>query len=184
MDRPRKRYKCWKCKQELSRSVFYRHSQRNGCPGTEFIAPPSEALHDPTASATYSLSRLASSEELHLNTVQGFEIDNETELVYDSDAAVSSEEEELGSVEVLSESDAEVNRDESLRNENRDTAIKKAPYAYTMSLFLNYFQLKFRIPDRGMQLLLLWLSTLLTLLSSIVPNNEEIKCVTDSLPST
>ena len=142
MDRPRKRYKCWKCKQELSRSVFYRHSQRNGCPGTEFIAPPSEALHDPTASATYSLSRLASSEELHLNTVQGFEIDNETELVYDSDAAVSSEEEELGSVEVLSESDAEVNRDESLRNENRDTAIKKSTVRLHNELVLKLLSTK------------------------------------------
>ena len=193
MDRPRKRYKCWKCKQELSRSVFYRHSQRNGCTVTEFIAPPSEALHDPTTSATISLSRLAPSENLHgINTVDGFEIDNETELVYDSDAAVSSEEEELDSdfqVEVLSDSDDEMNGNESLRNvescnESRDAAIKKAPYAYTMSLFLNYFQLKFRIPDRGMQLLLLWLSTLLTLLSSIVQNKEEIRNVTDSFPST
>ena len=131
MDRPRKRYKCWKCKQELSRSVFYRRSQRNGCIVTDFIAPPSEALHDPTTSATISLSRLAPSENLHGNTVDGYEIDNETELVYDSDAAVSNEEEDWGSdfqVEVLSDSEDEMNGDESLRNvescnESRDAAI-------------------------------------------------------------
>ena len=95
------------------------HSQRNGCTVTGFFAPPSEALHDPTTSATISLSRLAPSENLHGNTVDGFEIDNETELVYDSDVAVSSEEEELGSdcqVEVLSDSENEMNGNESLRN--------------------------------------------------------------------
>lgn len=172
----------------LSHSVLYRHSQRNGCSITETPAPASEPQQTSTTSNA-SLSRLASTKVLHSNAVEGIEIDDE--LVYDNDVAISNEEDELNSdcqIEVYSDSDGEINGNQSLRaiescNESCDAAIQKAPYAYTISLFLNYFQLKFRIPDRGMQLLL-WLSTVLTLLSSIVHNKAEIKCVTDSFPST
>ena len=32
MEGPNKRYRCWICQQDLSRSVYYRHMRRNGCP--------------------------------------------------------------------------------------------------------------------------------------------------------
>ena len=34
MEETNKRYRCWKCQQYLSRSVYYRHLRRNGCSDT------------------------------------------------------------------------------------------------------------------------------------------------------
>ena len=31
MEETNKRYRCWKCQQDLSRSVYYRHLRTNGC---------------------------------------------------------------------------------------------------------------------------------------------------------
>lgn len=51
--------------------------------------------------------------------------------------------------------------------------------SYTLCVFLNYLQLKFHFPDKGMQILL---RTVMTILSSIVEENLEIKQIAMSFP--
>ena len=38
-----KRYRCWMCQQDLSRSVYYRHMRRNGC--SALVRMPTKECH-------------------------------------------------------------------------------------------------------------------------------------------
>ena len=40
---PNKRYRCWMCQQDLSRSVYYRHMRRNGC--SALVRMPTKECH-------------------------------------------------------------------------------------------------------------------------------------------
>lgn len=181
MEETNKRYRCWKCQQYLSRSVYYRHLRRNGCSDTRkttsresqkqrSVDMEVESFHIGNDSNALCNKDHTSVTDSHLPDTS-----QETELVLDSDQET----------EVVLDSD----HNEQDENFLFDTSDYRSPEGSeckgwfasndklfpvnAICLFLNYYQLKFHVPDRGMQLLISFFKVIFALLSLMVPSNSS-----------
>ena len=189
--RQRKRKRCRKCNQDLSHSAYTRHLNPAVCPER---SSPTQVEERTVAenSAENKLSRYVLQENVgdtEPTDVHPCEFDPEGAGVGScgSEASNSSSSESISedeSLECISGSEAEIDTLLASDHEDDDTAFEQSaesmkPIAVQICMFLSFFQLCYRVSERGISLLLSFLKTLLSWLGSYCP---EIKALHDVLP--
>ena len=186
MDGPKRKNRvCCYCKQELSHAAYYRHMSDKSsiCPGRSQSAPDKEGClpHSPSSSEEDPLA------ELDLDSDSSFDfgdaglslsdmstspcvspmIIEQDRHVYDSDE--SQEDSGAGTSESDSDDPGIELRDESDEEEDADGTIGGSNLlVHGITLFLTAVQLFFRIPDRAMHNLLVFLRILFRNLAETV----------------
>ena len=207
MEGPNKRYRCWICQQDLSRSVYYRHMRRNGCPALVRMQTKechtTKGTNTRTSQETSNLSVDMEEESSDMDNVN----DRYTLCTEEAEEQPTSAADDLHledrNVNVMENADAYQETEVVLDSDYDDLAFdctgcstpegsktgwfasddKQFPFG-AICLFLNYYQLKFHVPDRGMQLLLSFLKVMIALISLIVPSNSSLKLLMNQFPSS
>ena len=206
MEETNKRYRCWKCQQDLSRSVYYRHLRTNGCSSwripkkkskpeiesdTVLVSQSQKQSNDIRASVDMEecidIEKMNCSSEFcndEPSTDSLLDSGNVTSTVVDHENESDAKETE---VVLDSDQETEVSDHEHSNTFLFDSLDSSSPEGVesngwyvpvnAICLFLNYYQLKFHVPDRGMQLLLSFLKV-------IIASNIEIKQLMDSFPTS
>lgn len=176
---------CSSCKQELSRSAYYRHQNTPAsCPARQRSELPKKVETESTTCTADIVcvpscdSEVASVDHVEVNT-QSACVDIENE------GSVAENEEEIEvilneSFDDASASTSSCSSDEQQRPASQTTnAIVKA-----VSFFLLFFQLKFRVPDRGITFLLSFLKGILSALMALVPSCQSLILTQQSIPKS
>lgn len=184
--RQRKRKLCLKCNQELSHSAYVRHQNPVVCPERTSLSVcletsseitlnlpdeplndnnelPDEPLNDnafnPSCTEETSITSSGSSSESELEDV------NEWVDIFSDDDPTE---------ELLSEESTETDGEGASREQIKLVATH-------ICLFVSFFQLCYRISERGITLLLSFLRAILLWMSSIIPSSD-ILLIRDLLP--
>ena len=186
--RQRKRKRCKKCNQELSHSAYIRHLSPTVCAEVQSnTVLPVEST--PLSREDTMCESGTESQDLRDNIANEAET-SESVVCHSSDnSPESSSDDESESPEgespecisgsdVLSESDCNDHTNFSEQQSNSHQESMK-PIAIQICMFLSFFQLCYRVSERAISLLLLFLKALLSWLSSFCP---EIKTLHDVLP--
>ena len=203
---------CPSCHQNLSRSAYYRHKNESVCPGKNFTQPlnqqnseaqsqesPASDYCNDTESATLQDESMpcyeTSDSELYSNEVEE-DCDDQVgiEVFDENDAREIERAEELTNgnhgTELHSEQSLGRNNTESQEAtaqstiEKTDVQKKCLSLVRTLSYFLIYFQLKFKIPDRAIYFLLILIKAFLFSLVAVLPPNNFISELRSIFPTT
>lgn len=182
--RQRKRKVCLKCKQELSHSAYVRHQNPTVCPEKDVpISSTNETLD--MADQINNLQTIDETlEEGVLN--QG---PTEDEDIVSCDSSTDSDSEHVADngIEIISESDADSSSESTEVQGEETTAIHAnreqiKPVLLHICLFISFFQLCYKVSERGISLLLGFLKAILLWLSSVVPSSDTLNSLRDMLP--
>lgn len=183
--RQRKRKRCLKCNQELSHSAYVRHQNPVVCPARN----PPPVLSSTTLKSTVEISNPVS-DLLGVASASDFDVrvfsPSPTEETSDS-----SSESESDSITGSSEGVAIFSDDSTeeellevpteLQGATNTSREQMKLVATHICLFISFFQLCYRIPERGISLLLNFLRAFLYWLSSLVPSSNFL-LLRDMLP--
>ena len=170
---------CSGCKQELSRSAYYRHQNYPAsCPMARVstnepervaVEEVNENIHVDSA-----VSAAASSCEVQPSDQSGFEV-YEDDVSSDSGADANEDDE----TEVVMNVPTDDSNEEQIAVDDGPNAILKA-----ISFFLLFFQLKFRVPDRAVTFLLSFLKGLLASLIFMIPSCQPLLEIYRNFPQS
>jgi hypothetical protein len=154
VDSIRKTRLCADCDQELSHAAYYRHLEdRSGavCPGKRIIA-----------SDESSVSESELLDEFDTSDFHDEDMADNIMITTDSEQSSSCTDSDVDGEEIWESSEDE---DDQLQNTHHSIAQR---VLNGMGLFLTKFQLFFKVSERGMSALLLFLVTLFAFLASII----------------
>ena len=173
---------CNTCGQELSHAAYYRHlNDRYGQ-----ACPAKYQKHD-NLDSTFdfgsSSSNVDSDSDVGLNKIDDLESSLISEAVRSYNNVLSDSEEsgaETSEQEEMWETSAEESSDQEdvLHNNSVESIV------FGLSVFLNLFQLIFRVSERAMYALLGFLRILITHLSALSPTNPLLWQLSISLPKS
>ena len=176
--RQRKRKRCRKCNQELSHSAYTRHMNPAVCPEVQSSHEDEGTVISPADSLSCNAlqEKNDDNDEVNVDTCE-----NEFGFISNS-SSESSSESEIESQEYISGSE-EV---DTLLSDQEDGVTAREQSVESMKLiavqicmFISFFQLCYRVSERGISLLLCFLKTLLSWIGSFCP---EVKTLHDVLP--
>ena len=155
---------CTYCSQELSHAAYYRHLEdKSGsvCPGKRLLGAESDdsSASEAMPSDGESGQALQSSNDMAENSPMVTESFDETNMEVSDQEDSSDSDDSINGTEIWESSEDE---EESQSSEQAQRIL------YGMALFLTKFQLFFKISERGMAALLLFLRILFTFLANII----------------
>lgn len=182
--RQRKRKRCVKCKQELSHSAYIRHQNPIVCPERSVVATYPE-----TATAT-GLNPVPTEDfeaTSSILTEETCPVSSDSDSESDLDEAINEQVTSIFSDEFTEDEASELNEDEELVEQSaelheegpRREEIKLV--ATHICLFISFFQLCYKISERGISLLLSFLRAILLWMSSLMPSSDFL-LLRDLLP--
>ena len=195
--RKRKRRVCPKCGQELSYSMYIRHQNPVVCP-----CKPKPTSDRPTSDVLPQDVQLQEPSDVD-TVVSRCDVGDMNSSSEGSENGSTCGESELEGIPVLSESDTdefEGTLSISMESASGEVASAQAPQSppintippkttevtavvHHICLFISFFQLFYRISERGITLLLSFLKALLSWICTLCPQSLNIQLLRDNLPS-
>ena len=181
MDGQRRTRFCTSCGQELSHAAFYRHLEdKSGivCPGKELMFDTDSSTSD----SSFDLDEPSSEEEMVTEMVTE-SVDHPSSQLHDHEPCSSSENEnsEFESDDLVGEEIWDLSEDDDEPQINQASSVDRVLKG--IALFLTKFQLVFRIPERAMTALLIFLRSIFMFLSIIIKHPLLIE-LCHALPRT